>query len=114
MELDYALTANKRIIPIIREEPDESIALGALAAAKLDQLTSERLGSRDLMTMARQNWQALARHNWLFFRKDEDFEAAFEKLVDAIDNRFRVCPQPQSLALSGRTSGYNVTAMTAC
>jgi hypothetical protein len=59
-EVEHAHRNNKRIVPILHrevtEEPDQ-----------------ERL-----------HW-AISRHNWAFFRAEDDFDAAFDKLIDALD-----------------------------
>ncbi|HRL14280.1 MAG TPA: toll/interleukin-1 receptor domain-containing protein, partial [Aggregatilineales bacterium] len=84
-EVDYARQVKKRIIPCVCEEPNAETALGRLAALKLDDSAQERLGDRDLMSMARANWQTLSRHNWLFFADDDAvFSANFEALLAAI------------------------------
>ncbi|MCC6615267.1 MAG: TIR domain-containing protein [Anaerolineae bacterium] len=55
-ELEHAITHNKRLIPIVRRES-----------------TSQRVH------------EALASHNWLFMRQDDDFDGAFDSLIRALD-----------------------------
>jgi WD40 repeat protein len=56
-EVDYAVTNHKRFIPIMRRE-----GFGR------EQLHSE-----------------LSRHNWLYFREQDDFDSAFAALVDTLN-----------------------------
>jgi WD40 repeat protein len=56
-EVDHAVLHNKRLIPIVHREG-------------LDQTLLH---------------PALARHNWLFFRENDDFDTAFQALLKAID-----------------------------
>ncbi|NUQ05820.1 MAG: TIR domain-containing protein, partial [Anaerolineae bacterium] len=55
-EIEYAVTHNKRLIPIVRRE--------ALPEAMN---------------------KALARHNWLYAREHDDFDSVFEQLIEALD-----------------------------
>lgn len=56
-EIEHAARFNKRLFPIVRREgfPIEQVH------------------------------EALQRHNWLFFRKEDDFDQAFETLTKAVD-----------------------------
>ncbi|MDZ8082431.1 MAG: TIR domain-containing protein, partial [Nostoc sp. DcaGUA01] len=56
-EIDHAVKNNKRLVPIVRREGFD---------------------------MERVN-PALAKHNWLFFRQEDDFNTVFRKLIQAID-----------------------------
>jgi hypothetical protein len=56
-EVDYAVANHKRFIPIMRREGFER-----------GQLHSE-----------------LSRHNWLYFREQDDFDPAFAALVDTLN-----------------------------
>ncbi len=85
LEVAHALQHNKRLVPVVRQETDEKMAFGALAAYDLDDNTQKTLAERDVLAVARDNWGALARHNWLFFEDDADFEDGFQKLLTAID-----------------------------
>ena len=55
-EIEHAVHCNKRLVPIVRRDDN------------LQQLHP-----------------ALAKHNWLFFRESDDFDTAFQSLVQAID-----------------------------
>jgi WD40 repeat protein len=56
-ELDHAISHNKRLVPIVRR----------------DGFDSELMGP------------ALRKHNWLFFRDEDEFNSAFQSLVAALD-----------------------------
>lgn len=59
-EIDYAVQANKRLVPILHRD----IVEDADKEKVHDQVSS---------------------HNWIFFRDDDDFDGAFQKLVDAVE-----------------------------
>lgn len=86
LELNYALQHHKRIIPIMHRDfgggPQE--AFSRLAARSLDANLETMVGGRDLLAIARDNWQEVARHNWIFFRDEDDFDRALKTLVEAI------------------------------
>jgi DNA repair exonuclease SbcCD ATPase subunit len=56
-EIEHAVRFNKRLFPIVRRE----------------EFAVEQVH------------EALQRHNWLFFRKEDDFDQAFETLIKAVD-----------------------------
>ncbi|MFN6497512.1 MAG: eIF2A-related protein [Nostoc sp. DedQUE01] len=56
-EIDHAVKNNKRLVPIVRREGFD-----------MEQVNP-----------------ALAKHNWLFFRQEDDFNTVFPKLIQAID-----------------------------
>lgn len=56
-EVDHAARHNKRIVPVVRREGFDTVFIH----------------------------EGLSRHNWLFFRSIDDFDAAFQDLVKAID-----------------------------
>jgi WD40 repeat protein len=56
-EIDHAVENNKRLVPIVRQEGFD-------------------------MSLVR---PALAKANWLFFKAEDDFEAAFQSLVDTLN-----------------------------
>jgi len=72
LEIAHAIENNKRLAPIIRRDVDEAVTFEALTGC-------------DWETLARDNWQTLKRPNWLFFRESDDFDSAFQALVDAIE-----------------------------
>jgi WD40 repeat protein len=85
MEIDYARSCSKRLVPIVLIQTDEKSAFAALAAHNLDENTRALLAGRDPLVLARDNWQALARHNWLFFEDSQDFDTTFNRLIQALD-----------------------------
>jgi WD40 repeat protein len=56
-EIDHAVANNKRLMPIVRREGFD-------------------------MDLVR---PALGKHNWLFFREEDDFDAAFQSLIQALN-----------------------------
>lgn len=56
-EIDYAAARGKRMVPILHKEGFDSAQLRPV----------------------------IGQHNWLFFRSSDDFEAAFQRLVDALE-----------------------------
>lgn len=83
-EIAHALHYNKRIIPIVREEVEEKEAFASLLKEELNQSSQEILGDRDLLSVARQSWGALARHNWIIFDDESQFDAQFKRLLENI------------------------------
>lgn len=56
-EVEHATNHNKRMVPVVHREEFDSVYMH----------------------------QGLSRHNWLYFRQDDDFEQAFQSLVKAIN-----------------------------
>lgn len=84
-EIAHAVQHNKRIVPIVRQKVDEVIAFATLLTHKLNEYAREILGSRELMSLARKCWNALARHNWLSFDNTDNFQAALNQLLVILD-----------------------------
>ena len=84
MELNHARIFNKRIIPIIRRQIDQQKSMAQLANRQLDDNTRHALGDTEILAIARDNWNAIARHNWIFFDDDVVFDANFDKLIAAV------------------------------
>jgi len=59
-EIDYAVEANKRIVPILHREIEEDS-------------DKEKIHEQ------------VSSHNWIFFRDTDDFDNAFTQLVDAVE-----------------------------
>ncbi len=86
LEVRHAVENNKRLIPVvIVDGPDATASFAEIAAAKLDEVVWKMLGERDLLVLARDNWQALGRHNWIMFTDEAQFDANFRNLLKAID-----------------------------
>jgi len=85
LEISHAINYKKRIIPIVHIPVDEKNAFQNLMAAPLDALTIERLQGRNIEEMAYSAWSVLSKHNWLFFRKSDDFNNTFVKLIEVIE-----------------------------
>src|SRR5262249_61206383 len=47
LEIDYARSSNKRLVPVVLCKTDEQVAFAALAARKLDESTVALLAGRD-------------------------------------------------------------------
>lgn len=84
-EVAHALHHNKRIVPIVLQEVNETEAFASLAALKLNEGAQEILGDRDLLSVARSSWAGLARHNWIVFADDSKFDETFDKLLTILD-----------------------------
>jgi WD40 repeat protein len=85
MEIDHAQRHNKRLIPLVRIPVNDKDAVSGVAARSLDDNARKALNNRDIMEIARENWNAVARHNWLFFQKDDEFDLNYQQLLTAID-----------------------------
>jgi formylglycine-generating enzyme required for sulfatase activity len=85
MELDYAIDLNKRIVPVIYRDVETRDAFASIADFTPDEAMEERLAGKDPLIIARDNWQRLSHINWVFFRDEDDFDAAFETLVTTVD-----------------------------
>jgi hypothetical protein len=70
-ELAHAIKHNKQRVPVVRRKVDETAIF-------------ESLEGQDWEDQAMANWEALEKINWLFFRESDDFESAFQKLLEAI------------------------------
>lgn len=63
MELEYAYSLNKRIVPIIYEEVNSSESFASIADFTPDEAIEERLAGTDILLIARDNWQNLSHIN---------------------------------------------------
>jgi hypothetical protein len=102
LEIAHATQHQKRLVPIVRDEVDEKAVFAALAAHTPDDNLRKTLNGRDLLTVARDNWQAIARHNWLFFKEDAEFDSNFAKLMTAVDTDLDYVRQHTRLLVQGR------------
>lgn len=88
LEIEYARQHHKRIIPILFRDIDEKQLFASLTTVMVTDIpvyVQSLLGSRQLDQLVRDNWQSLARHNWLMFRPDGDFESQMQQLTVALD-----------------------------
>lgn len=104
LEIAHAVQYHKRLVPIVRVPVDESEAFATLAARPPDETLKNTLAGRDILTLARDNWSALARHNWLFFSGEDqnEFDANFARLLDAIDTDLEYVHQHTRLLVRAR------------
>jgi WD40 repeat protein len=85
LEVAHAIENNKRLIPIVYEEATLAVGQAELLTKKLDGIARSLLEGRDLKAISDENWQQIARHNWMFFNDDSKFEEAIGNLIDAVD-----------------------------
>ncbi len=85
MEVDHALAHNKRLIPIIRRDCNLEGALAGVKDRGLDDNARSALNGRDIFEITRENWNQVAKLNWIFFKDDATFDTEFAKLSDSID-----------------------------
>lgn len=83
LEMTYALSLNKRVVPVVYGDIDSDAAFSALAAKDLDAAARDMLQGRDISGLARDNWRALSKINWAFYR-EEDFTEGASKLLAAL------------------------------
>ena len=102
LEIDHAIAHNKRLIPIVRIDVDAKQAFAELIVRKLDHDTQQTLGERDLMSVARNNWQEIARHNWLFFLDDTTFSDRLDLLVATLSTDYEYVVQHTQLLVRAR------------
>ena len=83
-EMDYALRNNKRIIPLMRHEVVKAETFGNIAAVVPTGFLAELVGDQDLLDMARANFRVVETLNWIFFRDEDNFDAALKQLIAAL------------------------------
>ncbi|MFN8371620.1 MAG: toll/interleukin-1 receptor domain-containing protein, partial [Anaerolineae bacterium] len=102
MEIDHATRHNKRLVPIVRIPADEKAMLANLTQRELDDGIRKMLAGRELAVVAKENWLALARHNWLFFKDDVEFTTNYAQLLKAIDTDLEYVRDHTRLTLRAR------------
>lgn len=89
-ELDYARQLGRYLIAVIIIEGeggfdgDKTAALVRIAGEPLDDLSVERLHGRDLLAIARDNFNDVQRANWVFCRSDDERTASIDGIVAGI------------------------------
>jgi hypothetical protein len=83
-EIAHARKHNKRLIPIMRARVDETM-LDEFNTRVLDANARAILGERDMLQIVRDNWNALSRHNWVFFEDEDKFDDNFALMLKAIE-----------------------------
>lgn len=84
LEISYARSLNKRIIPVLIAETDERVAFANLVTRDLNELQRALLGSDDVLLIARDNWKVLSGIQWIDFTRDT-FDAGVQSLTHALD-----------------------------
>lgn len=84
LEIDHARDHGKRLIPILHRETDLDDALTSIQDKPLADNTRKVLGDRTMEQVLRENWNAVARHNWIYFVDDGDFDQSLERLLTAM------------------------------
>lgn len=84
LELDYARSLNKRVIPVEVLDTDGKTAHIDLMHKSLTDYQIALLNGRDLLLVARDNWRLLETHNRVKFC-DGRFATNFRKLLEAIE-----------------------------
>jgi formylglycine-generating enzyme required for sulfatase activity len=88
LEIAHARELHKRILPILYHTTDEAIAFVELVTHPLNDFQRAMLQGRDLLAMARDNWNMIAGLNWINFTDDTVFEEKLRALLKAVDTDF--------------------------
>ncbi len=87
IEIGHARKLGKRLIPILYSEADLEAALESISQRKIPDDMQAVLGDKPITELVRENWNAVARHNWISFAPDSPytFTENVNLLLDAID-----------------------------
>jgi|GEM_PF-2469189 len=85
LEVDYAISLSKRIIPIIYENVEPEKAIASIAVFKPHEGLQELLEDRDQVDIVRANWKRLSHINWISFGEKDDFDKALKQLLTTIE-----------------------------
>ncbi|MEL6269979.1 MAG: toll/interleukin-1 receptor domain-containing protein, partial [Chloroflexota bacterium] len=110
LEIDAARYHSKRLVPILLKTTDLKEAVDKIQRRTLSDDTRRVLGDREITDMVRDNWNAVARHNWISFAEGEDFEKNLNKLLQAIDTDLEYIKEHTRLlvrAAEWEERGYN-------
>ena len=75
LEVEHALTHNKRIIPLILQE----------IQGDTEKYVKGTWFDQDWVTIAQENWKALGHLNWIFFNNENQFDSKFQELITTIE-----------------------------
>ncbi|MEO0561824.1 MAG: TIR domain-containing protein, partial [Chloroflexota bacterium] len=85
LEIAHARENNKRLIPILFRRTDLEDALDRLHERELSENTESVLEGRQMDEVARKNWNAVSRHNWLYFEDMNTFDESLDRLISVIE-----------------------------
>jgi len=85
LEIAHARNNNKRLIPILYRRTDIEDALDRLDERELSENTLSVLEGRTIEEVARKNWNAVSRHNWLYFEDMSHFDENIERLISVLE-----------------------------
>ena len=88
LELDYARSLSKRLIPIVIEDISFDDARVTLSKKHLSEHTRRILKNRDILSLVRDNEIYITTLNWLFVRTETAFFNTFENLDVALQTDF--------------------------
>src|SRR5262249_10734917 len=83
LEIEYARSLNKRIIPVLVHKTDEKTAHVELVHKELSDYQQVLLSGHDLLAIARDNWNVIAPVNWIDFTAVGAFDDHLKKLNEA-------------------------------
>lgn len=84
LEMHYAASLNKRLVPVVAEVFDSDAMRKELLSQPLNPAASSILEGRDLAAMVDEAWQAITFPNWISFAKNDDYEKTFQALVEVL------------------------------
>ncbi len=86
LEADYALQNGKRVIPLLYQKFDLSVAFGKIAAYPINDELHGLLAGRDLLMLARETWTTVVSGNWIDFRLATSFDTSFKLLIESVEH----------------------------
>ncbi len=85
LEIDEALRNHKRLIPIMLHPTKLEEGLEVISRRTLSDDALAVLDGREITEVVRNNWNAIARHNWISFDRENEFERNVQRLLSALD-----------------------------
>lgn len=101
LEIQYAGSLNKRMIPVLIAPTDERAAAADLLARDLNDLQRALFGRQDIADLARENWKTLSSIHWINLARD-GFDAAMAQLGEALDIDLEYVAEHTRLLLRAR------------